>query len=190
MVRGACAVRSFRFRVLTVLAVCVATLLAPGCGGSEGTTRRPAPAYLFSIEAASGSLTKRSDNHLTLRLTGARDYLTQFTDRPLRQAFVVANVDFARRFADYFPSSRPNAVLAYTPRGAQIPVSDVLTIDQPRWNAKRSIWTFAVTPIPKQPDHLPGGTAQIKLPLMPKPRSLNQATLVIDDSIDNGVQGG
>ena len=47
-----------------------------------------------------------------------------------------------------------------------------------------------MTPIPKQPDHLPGGTAQITLPPRPKSRSLNQATLVIDDSIDNGVQGG
>ena len=125
MVGGVGAVRWCRFRVLTVLAVCLATLLAPGCGGSDDTTRRPAPAYLFSIEAGSGSLTKRADNHLTLRLIGARDYLTQFTDRPLRQAFVVANVDFARRFAGYFPSSKPNAVLAYTPRGAQIPASIV-----------------------------------------------------------------
>ena len=39
-------------------------------------------------------------------------YLTRFTDRPLRQAAVVANVDFARRFNGYFAGAQPNAVLS------------------------------------------------------------------------------
>jgi hypothetical protein len=126
------------------------------------------------------SLTGHNDQHLTLRLTDTRDYLTRFTDRPLRQAFVVANVDFAKRFKGYFASSKPNAVLTYTPHGSQIPVSIVLTIGQPRWNAKRSTWTFPATRIRKQPDNLPG--FHIKPPFIPNPRSFKQATLFIDDS--------
>lgn len=75
---------------------------------------------------------KPNDHHLTLRLTDTRDYLTQFTDRPLRQAFVVANVDFARRFISCFARGAPNAVLTFTHPGTQIPDSIVLTIRHPR----------------------------------------------------------
>lgn len=153
------------------------------CSALAATTpRAPAPSYLFSIPTASGSLTGPNDQHLMLRLTGARDYLTQFADRPLRQAFVVANVDFARRFKSYFAGSAPNAVLTYTPRGAQIPVSIVLTIRKPRWNAQHHTWTFPATRIRKQPDNLPGTTIHIKPPLIPNPRNFTQATLLIDDS--------
>jgi hypothetical protein len=119
---------------------------------------------------------------LTLRLTGTRDYMTRFTDRPLRDAYVVANVDFVRRFKSYFPGSAPNAVLTYTPRGAQIPVSIVLTIRQPRWNAQHDTWTFPASRIRKQPDNLPDTTVHIKPPRIPNPHSFTQATLIIDST--------
>jgi hypothetical protein len=76
----------------------VAALFACSPAVCGAPTRSAAPQYLFSIPSASGSLIGPSDKHLTLRLTGTRNYLTRFTDRPLRQAFVVANGDFARRF--------------------------------------------------------------------------------------------
>ena len=111
-------------------ALCVIAVALIGSNSAMAATTAPAvsPGYLFSIPTAAGSLTGRSDAHLTLRMSGARDYLTRFTDRPLRQAFVVANVNFAKRFKGYFARSRPNAVLTYTPHGSQIPVSIVLTI--------------------------------------------------------------
>src|SRR4051812_16248374 len=65
-------------------------------------TKMASPSYLFSIPTSSGSLLGPNDQHLTLTLKGTRDYLTQFTDRPLRDAYVAANVDFERRFAKYF----------------------------------------------------------------------------------------
>jgi hypothetical protein len=121
-------------------------------------------------------------HHLVLRLTGARKYLTRFTDRPLREAFVVANTEFASRFRNYFAASNPNAVLTYTPTGEPIPVSIVLTIAEPRWNAQQRTWTFSATRIRKQSDNLPGTTVHITPPVIPDPRSFTHATLLIDAS--------
>jgi hypothetical protein len=173
------------------LVVAIGVLFGSDSALAAPTPRAVTPTYLFSIPTASGSLTGRNDRHLTLRLTGTRNYLTRFTDRPLRQAFVVANVDFARRFRTYFAASDPNAVLTYTPTGAQIPVSIVLTVGHPRWSAHHRSWTFSATRIRKQPDNLPGTTVQIKPPLIPNPQSFKNATLLIDGgsaSVGNPVE--
>jgi hypothetical protein len=162
--------------------LCLGALSTSVPAAAATTTPAQAPQYLFSIPTAAGSLIGPTDKHLTLRLVGTRDYLTRFTDRPLREAFVVANVDFARRFTSYFGTSEPNAVLTYTPSGSKIPVSIVLTIGHPRWNAKSSTWTLSATRIRKQPDNLPGTTVHIKPPLIPNPRSFTQGTLLIDDT--------
>jgi Pentapeptide repeats (8 copies) len=166
--------------VAVAVAMAMASLMSCGSAFAATPASVPAASYLFSIPTASGSLTGPDDRHLTLRLTGARDYLTRFTDRPLRDASVVADVDFARRFETYFAGSAPNAVLSYTPRGAQIPVSIVLTIRQPRWNGQHHTWTFPASRVRKQPDNLPDTTVHIKPPLIPNPGSFTQATLMID----------
>ncbi len=162
-------------RTVVVLAATLVATCAGGAAALAAPVRSVVPAYLFSIPSASGSLTGRDDHHLTLRLRGAREYLTRFTDRPLRDAAVVANVDFARRFAGYFASSKPNAVLTYTPRGSRIPVSIVLTIGAPRWSARRATWTFPATRIRKR------ATDGITPPLIRNPRGFSGATLMIDD---------
>jgi hypothetical protein len=176
--------------VITGLAMGVAALFFSSSAAAAVRTTRPAvPHYLFSIPSGSGSLTGPDDRHLTLHLSDARRYLTRFTDRPLRQAAVVASVDFARRFTGYFAGDDPNAVLTYTPRGSQIPVSIVLTIGAPRWNAKRSTWTFPATRIRKKPDNLPGTTVHIRPPLIPDPHSFTDATLLIDGSSGPVIDG-
>jgi hypothetical protein len=164
------------------LAVGIAAMVGCSSAVAAPAARPTVPRYLFSIPSGSGSLTGPDDRHLTLRLFDARRYLTRFTDRPLRRAAVVANVDFARRFTGYFASAEPNAVLTYTPRGAQIPVSIVLTIGAPRWNATRFAWTFKATRIRKTPDSLPGTTVRIRPPVISNPPSFKHATLLIDDS--------
>lgn len=170
-------------RAIVLLAVSAAALVGASAATAAGAPPLPTPpSYLFSIPSATGSLTGPGDKHLTLRLTGARDYLTRFTDRPLRQAFVVADVDFARRFTSYFAGSRPNAVLTYTPAGAKVPVTIVLTLGEPRWNARHHTWTFPATRIRKQPDNLPDTTVHITPPAIPNPRGFTRATLMIDDS--------
>ena len=182
--------RGWRYGPLLAVVV-VGGLWAAGSASAASAPPAVTPSYLFSIPTASGSLTGRNDQHLTLRLTRTRDYLTRFTDRPLRQATVVANVDFARRFASYFADSPPNAVLTYTPRGARIPVSIVLTITAPHWSPKHSTWTFQATRIRKTSDTLPGSTNHIKPPPIPNPHTFTNATLLIDGgstSVSNPVE--
>ena len=144
-----------RSLVIALDVAAVAALVITGSPATGSSTPTTKPGYLFSIPAAAGTLTGPDDRHLTLRLTGTRDYLTRFTDRPIREAFVVANVDFARRFAREFATSDPNAVLTYTPLRARIPVSIVLTLGRPLWNARQMTWTVPAERIRKQPDNLP-----------------------------------
>lgn len=175
--------------IITGLAVGVSAMYSCSSAVAAPTTRSTTPQYLFSIPSGSGSLTGPNDRRLTLRLSDARRYLTRFTERPLRRAAVVASVDFARRFKGYFASAEPNAVLTYTPRGSQIPVSIVLTIGAPRWNAKREAWTFPAIRIRKTPDNLAGTTVRIRPPLIPNPRRFTHATLLIDGSTPPVVNG-
>jgi hypothetical protein len=177
------------FEITRLAAVLLGSGLLAGVIGVGGAAAAPAPQpaprpaeYLFSITSASGSLTGRGDKHLTLKLVGTRNHLTRFTDRPLRQAFVVANGDFAKRFKRYFNGDKPNAALSYTPAGSKIPVSIVVTIGQPRWSAEHATWTFPATRIRERPDNLPDATRRIKPSRVPNPRSFTQASLVIDSA--------
>jgi uncharacterized protein YjbI with pentapeptide repeats len=176
-----------RSRALVTLTVVVAALTGCSSALAAATPGPVAPSYLFSIPSASGSLTGADDQHLTLRLTGTRGYLTRFSDRPVPQSLVVANVAFARRFT-HFASSRSNAVLTYTQSGRQIPVSIVLTIGQPRWDVRHHSWTFSASRIRKRADNA-GTDIYVKAPPIPARRNFTRATLVIVDSenCDQGV---
>jgi hypothetical protein len=143
--------------------------------------------YLWSIPSASGSLTGPNDQHLVLRLVGVRNYLTRFTDRPVRQAFVVANADFVRRFKASFRDANPNAVLSFRKAGSTIPTEIVLHIGQPRWNPKTSTLAFPAVRILKREDNLPDTGVHIKPPLIPDPRHFDQASLFIDSSSASAV---
>ena len=69
------------FRALALLGVAMGGLIGGDSAIAAASPRALTPSYLFSIPTASGSLAGRNDRHLTLRLTGTRDYLTRFTDR-------------------------------------------------------------------------------------------------------------
>ena len=168
------------------LVIAIAAPLAALAAGtstlSAATPTRQQPNYLWTIPGASGSLTGPNNQHLTLRLVGVRDYLTRFTDRPVRQAYVVANVDFIRRFKHYFADSNPNAVLSYSLGGKAIPIAIVLQLGQPRWDPKTSSLTFPAKRIPHMEDNLPDTTVHIKPPFIPNPRHFDTAGLFIDSA--------
>ena len=163
-----------------------AGVLSASVGGSPASAAARAPSfvYLYSLPAAGGSLRGRDDRHLTLRLLGTRDYLTRFTDRPARRADVVYARDFVRRFRRLFRDSNPNAVLSYTPAGGRVPVSIVLTIGHPRWDAKRAAWTFPAVRLRKGVDDLPDSTRKSAPPYIPNPRMFGQATLLINTTVN------
>ena len=165
--------------------VAIAALAALTAGTSTlsaATTARQDVNYMWAIPSASGSLTGPNDQHLALRLVGVRDYLTRFTDRPVRKAYVVANVDFVRRFKNYFADSKPNAVLSYTLGGKAIPTAVVVELGQPRWDAKTATLTFPAKRIPHIEDDLPDTTVHIKPPFIPNPRHFDKAALFIDSA--------
>lgn len=122
-----------------------------------------------------------NDANLTLTISGSPTYLTRFTDRPLRQAFVVANENFVNRWSSYFASSPPNAVLAFTPPGASRPRNIVVTLTKPRWNASAGTWTFHAARILKQSDNLPNSTP-VSVPTIPTPKKFTNVSLMIDPS--------
>ena len=170
-------------RPLALVAAIAASLAALTAGTSALSATTPARQqlnYMWAIPSASGSLTGPNDQHLTLRLVGVRDYLTRFTDRPVRKAYVVANVDFVRRFKNYFADSKPNAVLSYSLGGKAIPTAVVLELGQPRWDPKTSSMTFPARRIPHMEDDLPDTTVHIKPPFIPNPRHFDKAGLFID----------
>ena len=166
--------------LVAAIAASVAALTAGTSALSAATPARLQLNYMWAIPSASGSLTGPNDQHLTLRLVGVRDYLTRFTDRPVRKAYVVANVDFVRRFNSYFADSKPNAVLSYSLRGKAIPTAVVLELGQPRWDPKTASLTFPARRIPHMEDDLPDTTVHIKPPFIPNPRHFDKAGLFID----------
>ena len=174
--------RAYLSRAMAAFAATVAALLVASSTLFAATAPPKQVNYLWSIPSASGSLTGRNDHHLTLRLVGVRHYLTRFTDRPVRQAFVVANADFVRRFKRYFADANPNAVLSFSQPGKRIPKDIVLQIRHPRWNPKTSTLTFSAVRILKREDNLPDTTVHIKPPVIANPRHFGRASLFIDSA--------
>jgi hypothetical protein len=192
--RGAARFRwSGQMKSLALVVAIAASLAALTAASSTLSAATRAPRrlnYLWAIPSASGSLTGLNDRHLTLRLIGVRNYLTRFTDRPFRKAYVVANVDFVRRFKHYFAASHPNAVLSYGMRGKAIPIAIVLQLGPPRWDPKTSTLTFPAKRIPRMEDDLPDSTVHIKPPFIPNPRHFDKAGLFIDSASSScGVSG-
>jgi hypothetical protein len=165
---------------MDAVGLAVGMLLVASSPLSAATAPRQQVNYLWSIPSATGSLTGPNDQHLVLQLGGVRDYLTRFTDRPVRQAYVVANTDFVRRFQGYFADANPNAVLTFSQNRIGIPTEIVLQIGQPEWDPQRSTLTFPAVRIPQAEDDLPDTTVHIKPPLFRNPRSFFNATLFID----------
>ena len=112
---------------------------------------------LFVEEAAGGTLTGPDDQHLTLTLTGLRDYVTSYSDRPIRAASLMPNQQFVDMWHNYFRTSPPNAVLsikdsnikdvrAIKQQGgvspAIVPISLVLTLSNPKLAADQKSITY------------------------------------------------
>jgi len=140
-----------------------------------------APSYLWSQTATSGSLIGPDDENLTLTLTDADVFTNRFTDRPLRDAYVVNNVDFAKRWKGYFADSAPNAVLSFETGHGERPLNIILTLTSASWNAEAKSWTFNAKRIREKADNLPDSTV-IAAPAVDNPAKFVGATLFIDNS--------
>ena len=95
-----------------------------------------APAsWLFVEDATGGTITGPDDQHLKLKLNKVRKYITEFTDRPNRQAYALPNADFFTAWPQTFAGDPPNAVLSYSLPGQQQPLNIVLTLTNPQYDA-------------------------------------------------------
>ena len=152
---------------------------------------------LFVEEAAGGTLTGPDDQHLTLTLKVLRDYVTTYSDRPIRAASLMPNQQFVDMWHNYFRTSPPNAVLSIKDSNikdnrdirrqggvspAIVPISLVLTLSNPKLAADQKSITYEAKRILKN-------TADAtKLPYKPPtvlvlatPKKFGSAVLNIDD---------
>lgn len=89
---------------------------------------------LFSMQAESGSMKRRSARSYTLTLRRPGRHTVWFTDRPQRDSGRVSTRDLVRVWARLgFVEDRPNAVLATSGRGAD---EVVVEMGRPRYIAK------------------------------------------------------
>jgi len=157
-----------------------------------------APAsWLFVEDAAGGTITGPDDQHLKLKLNKVRKYITEFTDRPNRQAYALPNADFFTDWPQTFAGDPPNAVLSYSLPGQQQPLNIVLTLTNPQYDAiKRTVAYDAVRILQATdiyldiPDLAPFQTHKT-------PQRFGKASLFIDDATtttyavgDTGPAGG
>lgn len=116
-----------------------AILMALALASPMAIAATPAPApvsWLFVEESGGGTLTGPDDQHLTLTLTHLRNYVTAFTDRPIRSTTAVPNGLFFQKYPEMFAGDPPNAVLSYSKAHSIQPISLVLTLSNPRYDAK------------------------------------------------------
>lgn len=116
-----------------------AMLMALALASPMAIAATPTPtlvSWLFVEESGGGILTGPDDQHLTLTLTHLRNYVTAFTDRPIRSTTAVPNGLFFQKYPEMFAGDPPNAVLNYSNAHSIQPTSLVLTLSNPRYDAK------------------------------------------------------
>ena len=124
-----------------------AILMALALASPMAIAATPAPAttpvsWLFVEEAGGGTLTGPDDQHLTLTLTHLRNHVTAFTDRPIRSTTAYPNAMFFQKYPKMFAGDPPNAVLNYSNAHSIQPTSLVLTLSNPRYDAKHKTVKF------------------------------------------------
>ena len=155
-----------------------------------------APNLLFVEEAAGGTLTGPDDQHLTLTLTGLRDYVTSYSDRPIRQASILSNQHFFDMWSNYFRTSSPNAVLSIKTSDlanagvimrqgganpAIVPISLVLTLSKPKLAADHKSVRYAAKRIYKTtPDFTKLRYKKPTVLVLATPKKFGSAVLNID----------
>lgn len=166
----------------TVIAVVLFAVLTKGAAHAQG--KRVTLRFLFAQDAAGGSLRGPDDQHLTLKLTGVRDWVTRFDDRPVRAGATVDLRDFLARWKGRFAKSPPNAVLSFRVAGDTRPRDMVLELRDPHYDRATATLTYSARRIRRTTDTLPGTRHTDKPVVYPIPSTFGPASLFIDDADD------
>jgi hypothetical protein len=148
------------------------------CGAAAETS------FLFSQDAAAGTLAGPDDQHLVLTLKPVRSWMTRFTDRPIHQAETVDLRDFLARWDVRFAKQPPNAVLSFRLHGDRYPRDMVLELSHPRYNRGAQTITYDARRIKRSSDTLPGTKYKLSPVVYPIPGRFEGATLFIDNAPD------
>ena len=164
-------------------------LLTTGCSTPADTTSQAPVSYLWVVNSEGGTIAGSGDTGLTLTLTGVRDYVTQFADRPVRHAYVLSTLDFENRWADWFSPVTPNAVLSFTEPASPMPASIVLEVTDPVYDESARTLSFTATRLHREPDPHPDSVESVSLPNIPTPATFISGALFIDGAEDDASTG-
>ena len=163
------------------LAVAIALTVASTVAAADGVS------FLYVEDAASGTLTGSDDQHLRLTLNNVRDYVTIFTDRPVRASAAIS----ARAFYDFWPqafaTSAPNVVVSHHVPGSLRPQNIVLTLTNPQYDAKKHSVSFdAIRILQDSPALAISGYQSPIVKAIPTPKKFTGVSLFIDDTHPTG----
>ena len=170
---------------ITSATVAVAAVATAGLLATSSSALAATPAYLFTVQAASGSTvpgrpSSGEDERFTLTLRGV-DPITKFADRPFRTASVMSPAAVVSNWNSWFASSPPNAVLTFSSGSGNAPQSIVVRLTQPRYNSTGRTMTFTAARTYRTLDPSQKGKGWTR---PATPRSFTSASLFIDDAGD------
>jgi hypothetical protein len=144
-----CTVRGFQIKELSMnrLTYCQVTIvfllglafISPMTIAKDKNWPTAAVSNLFVEGTGGGIITGSDDQHLTLTLTRPRNYVTAFTDRPIRKAEALSNVAFFNFWPKEFAGGPPNVVLIYRLQGQPQPLNTILTLTNPLYDTNNTI---------------------------------------------------
>ena len=161
----------------------------------EATPPEVPVSWLFVEDAAGGTITGPDDRHLKLKLNKVRKYITEFTDRPNRQAYELPNADFFTDWPQTFAGDPPNAALSYSLPGQQQPLNIVLTLTNPQYDAIKRTVSYDAVRILQATDIYLDSPDLAPLQSHKTPQRFGKASLFIDGVTtykvgDKGPAGG
>lgn len=181
--------RSVARRTCVTIALAALALATPVHAAQAVPAPAPAPSYLFTVEAAHGTTTQLKARGTTERMTITLDRVrpvTQFADRPLRDAKLISPAALATHWSTWFADSPPNAVMTWSDRAHRAPSSFVVTLTKAAYDPLRRQLTFTAERDPRQHDPVEKSPNWTRLKT---PTTFTQASLFIDNAGSRVVNG-
>ncbi|MEI7742298.1 MAG: hypothetical protein WCK58_00965 [Chloroflexota bacterium] len=162
---------------------------ASPAAGQGAARSHGAESYLFSVTSTAGTITgvgaDTGNEQLTLKMTGVQGYVTQFADRPFRDAYVLSTADFAARWSRWFGTVAPNAVLTFQLPDDPLPRSIVLELTLPVFDPAGGALAFTARHLHRSLSLSADAVEQVPLPLIAAPAAFTSASLFIDDTVSD-----
>ncbi len=163
-------------------------LAASGSAAADGQAA-PTEVFLFTVQSQEGKTkqlpSRKVDERFTLTLTGI-DPVTQFSDRPFRDALLISPQSFVANWDDWFAGDPPNAVLTFA-RPGLAPGSMVVTLTNPRYVAATRTLKFTAIRDKRLHDPVETGPGWQR---HTTPTSFTSGSLFIDSVTANSCMAG